>query len=115
MQCEGRYNNVNSYEFIQNVNRDIGGLAAMFDSTMALYQIMNAFDGFKVMTLDNTDAAVIQYTVKAEDPDAISNFIAIVNNNLMVTVYDHIYAASANLLADGQTILISLKDAGTPV
>lgn len=104
---------MNSYEFIQNINRDIGGLATMFDSTMALYQIMNAFDGFKVLNLNNTDTAIIQYTVEANDSNKISEFIAIVNSNLMVTVYDHIYAASANLLEDGKTVLISLKDAGT--
>lgn len=103
---------MNSYEFMQNVNRDIGGLAAMFDSTMALYRIMNAFDGFQVINLDNTDAAVIQYTVRSEEPARILEFIALINNNLMVTMYDHVYRASANLLEDGKTVLIALKDAG---
>lgn len=100
-----------SYEFIQNINKDIGGLTAVFDATMALYQILNAFDGYKVMNLNNVDTAVIQYTVLYESTETVSKFLAIVNNNLMVTIYDHVYKASANLLEDGKTVLISLKDA----
>lgn len=102
---------MNSYEFMQNINRDIGGLVIIFDSTMALYQIMNAFDGFKVMNIDNTDTAVIQYTVAAEDQSKLSDFIGRAND-LMVTVYDHVYIATANLLDDGKTVLISLRDTG---
>lgn len=96
---------VNSYDFMQNINRDIGCIRTMFDATMALYQVIGQFNGITVVNKNMVNEAVIQYSIIAESEEQIYRLLVDIAN-LRVTIYDNTYLVTSMPNESGVTIIL---------
>lgn len=96
---------MNSYEFIQAVHKDEAYLRMIFDSSMALYQVLGTFNSVKVIDTQSSTVAM-QYTI-AGDAEYIKNLIA--NLSGYVTTYGHTYLVTVSS-ATADTLTIMLQD-----
>lgn len=99
---------MNSYEFMCGITHDLGNIRAFFDATMALYQIMNEYNGFAIIgqQIDKTDSAIISYTVVPSDVSVVDKFINDING-LNVGMYGRCYRCEA-AMPNPNVIMITL-------
>jgi hypothetical protein len=98
---------VNSYEFIQAINRDIGSAKIMFDAAMALYQVIGQYNDLKIISEGSYNEAELSYIVKPGDPSKLNELLIALNGNV-VQVYQHSYRVSAETY-DGQNLILCMK------
>lgn len=93
-----------SYEFMQNINRDICNISAIFDSTMALYEIIGHYTGLSVTDSESVEA-VITYTISIDSESKINELLNAIRNT-KVTVYGITYDVDCNKTGDEVAIAL---------
>lgn len=96
---------MNSYDFMQNINRDMGCIRMMFDATMALYQVIGQINGISVINRDMVNEAIIQYSITAESEEQLNQLLSDIAN-LRVTIYDNTYLVTSTRNENGVMICL---------
>lgn len=99
---------MNSCEFIKNVQTDIPAIKILFDTTMALYNLIGYYQGFNISVQDasGVDIAYVVTAQNASDLEQLMNNI----QNMQVTIYSRIYLCNAVLDPTTGRLVINLKD-----
>lgn len=95
---------MNSYEFMQNINRDIGNISEIFDSTMALYEVIGHYNGISVIDSEAVEA-VMTYTVSTDSQSKLEELL-IAMKNTKVTVYGITYITDCSKIGNEVTITL---------
>lgn len=91
---------MDSYEFMRSITHDLGSIKIFFDATMALYQIVNGYNGFTVINQDVDDTyAVFTYTIAPpqDNPEMVDKYIKHING-LCVGMYGRVYMCEASMV-----------------
>lgn len=96
---------MNSYDFMQNINRDMGCIRMMFDATMALYQVIGQINGISVINRDMVNEAIMQYSITAESEEQLNQLLSDIAN-LRVTIYDNTYLVTSTRNENGVMICL---------
>lgn len=94
-----------SYEFMQKINIDICNISAIFDSTMALYEVIGHYNGISVVDSETVEA-VITYTISMDSESKIEELLNAIRNAI-VTVYGITYIIGCRKV--GNEVAITLQ------